>query len=107
MESDISVLKAKRVSRNFHARYSVKKKTYLYKIYISKIKKPLKNGLVTQITYDLDINKMKEGAKFFLGEHNFSAFCSSNSSVKNFVRKFMIKNKRLAMNSFKNTATFF
>ena len=86
LESDVSVLKAKEVSKNFHARYSAKKKTYLYKTYLSKIKKPLKNGFITQISYDLNINKMKEGAKFFLGEHNFSAFCSSNSSVKNFVR---------------------
>ena len=86
LENDVSILKAKEVSQNFHARYSVKKKTYIYKIYVSKIKKPLKNGLVTQVIYDLDISKMKQATKYFVGEHNFFAFCSSGSSVKDFVR---------------------
>lgn len=86
LDNDVCVLKAKEVSQNFHARFSVKSKIYLYKIYVSKIRKPLKEGFATQVIYDLNLDKMKKATKFFLGQHNFFAFCSSGSSVKDFVR---------------------
>lgn len=97
LDKDVSVLFAKEVDPNFHARYFVKKKTYLYKIYNSKIEKPLKNGLCTQVKYDLDIEKMKKASKFFLGKHDFSAFCASGNSTKDFVRTiFDIKIEKVA-----------
>lgn len=97
LDKDISVLSAKEVDPNFHARYFVKKKTYLYKIYCSKIEKPLKNGLCTQVKYDLDIEKMKKASKFFLGKHDFSAFCASGNNTTDFVRTiFEIKIENVA-----------
>ena len=41
LDENISVVSAKEVSKNFHARFSVKKKTYLYKTYQSKFNLPL------------------------------------------------------------------
>lgn len=87
LDEDIAVLKAKDVSDNFHARYNVKEKTYLYKLYSSKIKKPLKKDLCTQIKFDVKLDLMRKASEYFLGEHNFFAFCSSGTEVKDFVRK--------------------
>ena len=41
---DIKVTAIKEVSDKFHARYNVKSKTYLYKCYISLVKRPLREG---------------------------------------------------------------
>jgi len=86
LDKDISVLSANEVDPNFHARYFVKRKTYLYKIYCSKMEKPLKNGLATQVKYELDTEKMEQASKFFIGKHDFSAFCASGNSTTDFVR---------------------
>lgn len=86
LNENIAVTKAKDVSPNFHARYNVKQKTYLYKIYLGKISKPLKRGLCTQVKFDVRMDLMKQAAHYFLGEHDFYGFCSSGSSVKDFVR---------------------
>ena len=87
LNENISVTKAKEVSENFHARYNVKQKTYVYKIYLGKIHKPLKKDLCTQVKFDVRMDLMKEAAQHFIGEHDFYGFCSSGSSVKDFVRK--------------------
>ena len=41
LPNDISVISAKRVSADFNARFSAKKKTYVYKIYNSPVRNPL------------------------------------------------------------------
>lgn len=87
LDGDIAVLSAKEVSQNFHARYNVKQKTYVYKLYCSKITKPLKNDMCAHIKFDLKLDLMRKAAQFFIGEHNFFAFCSSKTQVKDFVRK--------------------
>ena len=46
---DIRVLFAEEVDNNFHARFSAKKKTYVYKFYQNDILLPLKNNFVCQI----------------------------------------------------------
>lgn len=86
LEDDVRVLEAKEVANIFHARYSATKKTYVYKIYISNIFQPLKKGLAVQIKYNLDIKKIKQAMKYFIGTHDFYAFCASGSNVKDFVR---------------------
>ncbi|MDD2445459.1 MAG: tRNA pseudouridine(38-40) synthase TruA [Clostridia bacterium] len=86
LEDDVRVLEAREVASSFHSRYSAKKKTYIYKIYISNILKPLKNGLVVQIKYNLDIKKIKLAMEYFIGTHNFFAFSASGSNVKDFIR---------------------
>ena len=35
---------------------------------------------------DIDINKMREAVNLFIGEHDFSAFCSAGAQVKSKVR---------------------
>lgn len=63
------------VDDNVHARFSVKKKRYCYKINIGEFS-PLLSDYVYQSEYHLDIDKMKEVANLYLGIHDFKNFVS-------------------------------
>ena len=81
LPKDIHVIKVEKVSDKFHARYSVKKKTYEYLINIGEYDVFL-NGYAYQCFYKLDVDLMKKGAEMFLGEHDFSSF--NTSSLKEY-----------------------
>ena len=70
---DVKIKKVRVVSDEFHARHSVLNKTYLYKIDLSGKRD---NNYYTHIRYNLDIKKMKEASKLFLGTHDFHNFVS-------------------------------
>lgn len=63
------------VDDNFHARFNVRKKTYIYKINLGDYN-PILSDYVNQEVKDLDINLMKKAGKEFLGIHNFKNFVS-------------------------------
>ena len=86
LPSDIRVLKSEAVDDEFHARFCAKKKTYRYKMYLSDTIRPLKDRYSVQIAYPVDILRMKAAAVEFVGTHDFSAFMSSGSEVKDTVR---------------------
>lgn len=72
------------VDKSFHARFYVKKKTYIYKINLGEYN-PLLTDYVYQPEYKLDIQKMKDVAKMFLGVHNFHNFVSGTRDNYNCV----------------------
>ena len=84
---DISVVEAKVVSPTFHAQLSAKKKTYDYLLFNSKLRSPFLEDYVWRIPYSLDIKKMKQAAKLLVGEHDFRAFCASDSNAQTTTRK--------------------
>ena len=69
---DIKIKNIKLVSDNFHARFSVKNKTYIY--IISFDKNDDKRYYLYQKS--LNIKSMKKCAKLFEGTHNFQNFVS-------------------------------
>lgn len=71
----VYITDCKEVSDDFHARFSVVQKTYVYKINLGEYN-PLLNDYVNQEFKDLDINLMKKVSKEFLGIHNFKNFVS-------------------------------
>lgn len=71
----IYVTDCKKVSKDFHARFSVKRKKYVYKINLGNYD-PLKNDYYNQEFDHLNINKMKKASKYFIGQHNFKNFVS-------------------------------
>ncbi len=81
LPGDIHVLEVKQVSRDFHARYSVKKKTYEYLINLGEYDVFLR-GRAYQCFYKLDVDLMRKGAEMFLGEHDFTSF--NTSSLKEY-----------------------
>lgn len=81
-----SDVKAKTVQpTQIHARFSAKKKTYLYKMYIGDIDLPLFDKM-TRIPSNSNIDAMKSAGKLLLGEHDFANFCASGSGVKSTIR---------------------
>lgn len=100
LPNDIRVLWAKEVDKNFHARYSAHKKTYIYRVKVDSIESPFDEQTTTYITYNLDYNKMKTASEFLVGEHDFRAFCSSGTSVTDFVRTIYFLNIKQTQNLF-------
>ena len=83
LPKDIRVVKAIEKDLDFHSRYSAISKMYQYKIRQSEHDSALEYNHMLHIRDPLNINKMEEGAKAFLGTHDFTGFSSSNSSVIN------------------------
>lgn len=86
LPQDVSVLKSAAAPEGFDANRSAKKKTYCYNLYFAPRRNPLCDRYAVWIKGKADINKMKEGAEYFTGEHDFAAYCASGSQVKTTVR---------------------
>ena len=82
----IRVLWAKEVNDTFHARYSAAQRHYEYLVYNASISSALWAKKAGWIHDELDLHKMKEAIQYFEGEHDFSAFRSSECQAKSPVR---------------------
>lgn len=86
LPDDVSMLSCEIAPENFNARFSAKRKTYCYKIYVSKHRLPVLELDHEHITYPLDLDKIEQAAKIIEGTHDFKCFEASGSVVKNTVR---------------------
>ena len=86
LPKDIYIRNVEEVSNDFHARYMVKSKTYEYRINTLEYN-PLRRSQEFQYCKPLDIEKMKEEIKFFIGEHDFTSFASAQDKRTDKVRK--------------------
>lgn len=84
--ADVRVLKVEKVDDDFHARFSAKGKTYLYRVVNAPYISPFWARYALLEARPLDIGKMNETARLFLGEHDWTAFSSANSEVGHRVR---------------------
>lgn len=84
--SPVAILKAARVSEEFHARFSAVERRYLYRILARRAPAVLEHGLVWQVRNDLDVATMQAAASHLIGKHDFTTFrsvqCQSKSPVK-------------------------
>ena len=74
LPADIVVLKTREVSKNFHAQYSVKTKTYRYTILNRATRSPIHRNDCFFYPYPLDIARMRREAKALLGKRDFKSF---------------------------------
>ena len=86
LPSDIAIKKCVKVDESFHARFGAKKKTYVYRVYLSKIHSPLKQKYNHVCFYDLDVPLMRQACEYFVGEHDFRSFMLSGAQVRTTVR---------------------
>lgn len=86
LPQDIRVNTAREVDENFNARFSAKKKTYMYVLRQSDVSSPILWDMVTNIEYKLDVQKINKSIKKIIGTHNFKAFSSANTDIKDFTR---------------------
>ena len=85
LPDDIHVIKTMVVPNDFHTRYDVKEKVYVYKINLGEYN-PIERNYVFQYNYQLDVEKIKEAIKCFEGEHDFRAFATDNKDKENCTR---------------------
>ena len=77
---DISVYEVRPVSKDMHARFGAKKRTYHY--YIHTRKNPFLRHYSCELHYPLDFDAMNEAASHLLEVHDFGSFCKSHTDVK-------------------------
>ena len=86
LPDDIVVKYAQTVSADFHARHNAIGKRYRYLISNNTYHSPFTKNKSWQVEKILDIDIMKQVAEVLIGEHNFSAFRSSNCNSPNTVK---------------------
>lgn len=82
---DIHISKIEVVDNDFHARFNVKEKEYIYKLNIGEYN-PIDRNYVYQYNKELDLDKMIEASKYLLGEHNFKSFTKTDDSKEDYIR---------------------
>lgn len=89
LPTDLSLFYAEECSQDFHPRYDVREKEYLYRIINRPIYDPFDFGrawfLARPITDD-GLLLMKQASKHFIGKMDFSTFMSEGSDVEDTVR---------------------
>ena len=82
LPDDIAVWDVREVEEDFHARYSCIGKEYIYKIWNSRVRNPFLQGLSLHYRYDMDVDRLDEEAKAFVGKHDFTSFCTLDKREK-------------------------
>lgn len=86
LEAPVAVIEVEKAENDFHARFSAKGRGYVYRILNRRAPSPLLKNRVWCYSFALDVEKMQEGAKFLLGNHDFSSFrgagCQAKSPLK-------------------------
>lgn len=83
---DVKVREAIVVDSDFDARFSVRRKTYVYNFYCTPHVDPFLYPISAHLPLKPDIEKMKNVAKVIEGEHDFKCFQASGGHVKTTVR---------------------
>jgi tRNA pseudouridine38-40 synthase len=83
---DIRVMKAELVDDDFHARFSARDKTYVYRVINAPVMSPLWRRYAHHESRPLDVLRMAEAARFFLGEHDWTAFSAASGDARDRVR---------------------
>ncbi len=87
LPDDVAVKEAFYAREDFSARFDIKGKRYVYRIYNSHNPSPLHARYSYFCPYDLNMDAMRTAAGFFAGEHDFEAFCAAGGSQNTFVRR--------------------
>lgn len=86
LPEDITIIKSEEVDEDWHPRFQESMKTYKYRIVNREMPDPIRR-LYSHFTYSkLDVDAMKEAAKYLVGEHDFASFCSAGSQVESTIR---------------------
>jgi tRNA pseudouridine38-40 synthase len=83
---DVRVLQVEQAPDDFHARFSAKGKTYVYRVVNAPVLSPFWARYVLHETRPLDVARMNETARVFLGTHDWTAFSSAHSDTEHRVR---------------------
>lgn len=87
LPENVSVLWAKKVADDFHARFSAVSRRYRYMILNRAVRPAVNAGRVTWEYRNLDIETMQQAGSYLLGEHDFTSYralqCQSKTPMRN------------------------
>ena len=83
---DLSLVAARDVPEDFHARFSCVGKEYVYRIYGGKAPDPFLYHRAYYYPYPLDVEKMDAAARLICGKRDFKVFMATGSIVKDTCR---------------------
>jgi tRNA pseudouridine38-40 synthase len=89
LPKDIRILSLTEVDPHFHAQYSAKGKIYHYHLWTQPVVNPIRRQYVHHVQGPFDLSLLKEGAQYFIGKKDFTAFANSateGSAAKDPVR---------------------
>jgi tRNA pseudouridine38-40 synthase len=87
LPDSVAVLWSKEVDAGFHARYSALARIYRYELLNRPVRPALQAERIGWFHLPLDLERMREAARALVGEHDFSAFRSSECQAKTPVRR--------------------
>lgn len=83
---DLRVISVAIVSDDFHARFSAREKTYLYRTVNAPVISPFWFRYAHHDARPLDLENMRRCANLFLGQHDWTAFSDADSETENRMR---------------------
>lgn len=86
LPKDVAVKSCTEVSMDFHPRYSVKDKEYLYKINNAEVRDAFLSNYTYYYHRKIDVEYLNKEAKAFIGTYDYVGFCSSKTDVEGTVR---------------------
>lgn len=86
LPGEIAILSVKEVDHQFHARFDAVGKEYRYFVDTRKIRDPFQRNYSYHFPYQLDLRRMKEACVHFIGEYDFTSFCSAKTEVVDRIR---------------------
>lgn len=82
---DIYIRGIVNVADDFHARFNVKAKEYIYKINMGTYN-PIEKDYIYQYNKRLDVAEMERALKYLEGTHNFKSFTKSDEEKDDYIR---------------------
>jgi len=80
LPADINVLRLERVRHTFHARHSAVGRSYVY--HLSRRRTAFAKPFVWWVKEELDVERMREAARQFVGQHDFRSFSDDDPEEK-------------------------
>jgi tRNA pseudouridine38-40 synthase len=83
---DARVLFAELAPDEFHARYSALNKTYVYRLVHGQVMSPFWTRFAHQEARPLNLQRMRQCARAFMGEHDWTGFSAAQSDADSRIR---------------------
>lgn len=86
LPEDIVIKSMENVAERFHARYNVKSKTYVYRIYNNKFRDVFNRKYTYHLAEKLNLSDMRSASEGLIGSHDFQSFTNARKSDKSTIR---------------------
>lgn len=104
LDPRIRVKNVEIAENSFRANKNVLNKTYRYSLFVGETLYPLEAPFCAHSYEQLNVRQIKKAAKYFVGTHNFSAFCAADCEKENRVRTiYSLKVKQTKLNCVNGT----